>query len=87
LELTARDTEVEIRATNEGHLDEHIKKSLFRRFVTTRREKGGTGLGLSIVRAVAEAHGGHVEFDASEPGKVTFQLRLPGVERRTAPSL
>lgn len=62
---------------NEGCLDKHLQESLFRRFVTTRREQGGTGLGLSIVRAVAEAHGGHVELLSPGPPHVRFQLRLP----------
>src|SRR5690606_37851028 len=39
--------ELLVTTTNEGTLDEHIEKSLFRRFVTTRRDEGGTGLGLS----------------------------------------
>ncbi|MGC2423544.1 MAG: HAMP domain-containing sensor histidine kinase [Nitrospirota bacterium] len=39
----------------------------------------GAGLGLTIVKAVAEAHGGHVEVD-SELGKgSTFYIHLPSV--------
>lgn len=75
-----RENETLVTVENEGSLDEHVKKSLFRRFVTTRRDQGGTGLGLSIVRAVAEAHGGHVEFIDNEPGRITFQMRLPAAK-------
>lgn len=39
----------------------------------------GAGLGLTIVKAVAEAHGGHVEVD-SELGKgSTFHIHLPSI--------
>lgn len=72
--------EVVFTTENPGQLDEHIKKSLFRRFVTTRREEGGTGLGLSIVRAVAEAHGGHVELASARGGAIRFQMRLPAAQ-------
>lgn len=33
---------------------------IFNAFYTTKKGKGGTGLGLSIVRAIVEAHGGHI---------------------------
>jgi two-component system, OmpR family, sensor histidine kinase CreC len=78
--IEKRGEETFVTVENEGTLDEHVKKSLFRRFVTTRRDQGGTGLGLSIVRAVAEAHGGHVEFIDDEPGRITFQMRLPAAK-------
>lgn len=72
--------EVVVTTVNSGSLDDHIKKSLFRRFVTTRRDEGGTGLGLSIVRAVAEAHGGHAELTSAQDGEICFQMRLPAAE-------
>jgi len=75
--LTRIKQEVHIEVANAGVLDQHVRKSLFRRFVTTRREHGGTGLGLSIVRAVAEAHGGHAELLAAGPPQVRFRIRLP----------
>ena len=69
--------EVHIEVENTGSLERHVQKSLFRRFVTTRRDQGGTGLGLSIVRAVAEAHGGHAELLQAGPPVVVFRVRLP----------
>lgn len=75
--LTRVQNEAHIEVSNTGELDQHVKKSLFRRFVTTRRDQGGTGLGLSIVRAVAEAHGGHAELLDAGPPRVCFRIRLP----------
>lgn len=69
--------EIRIDVLSAGQLHEHVRKSLFRRFVTTRRELGGSGLGLSIVKAVAEAHGGHAELLEAGPPQVVFRLRLP----------
>ncbi len=62
---------------NRGMVSEHVRKRIFRRFVTTRPNRGGTGLGLAIVRAVAEAHGGGVECISFGPPEVTFRVRLP----------
>jgi signal transduction histidine kinase len=84
--VSSSPSEVQIRTINDGTLDDHVRKSLFRRFVTTRRDEGGTGLGLSIVRAVAEAHGGHAELGPCPPGKVCFQLSLPTAEQRPSSS-
>ncbi len=69
--------ELRVEVENPGTLDSHVQASLFRRFVTTRRDRGGTGLGLSIVRAVAEAHGGHAELVEAGPPQVKFRVRLP----------
>jgi two-component system sensor histidine kinase CreC len=68
---------VELSLTNPGQIPAYVRERLFRRFVTTRGDKGGSGLGLSIVRAVAEAHGGHVELLEPGPPDVTFRVILP----------
>lgn len=66
-----------LRVTNEGEMASRVQSQLFRRFVTTRADRGGTGLGLAIVRAVAEAHGGRVDLEQAGPPKVVFRLELP----------
>ena len=75
--LRTREGSAELVVSNPGRIAPHIRKRLFRRFVTSRGERGGTGLGLPIVRAVAEAHGGKVLVDPADDGKVVFRLVLP----------
>jgi signal transduction histidine kinase len=70
-----------VRVVSLGSISNHVRQRLFRRFVTTRADKGGTGLGLAIVRAVTEAHGGQVELLNSGPPEVVFQVSLPPARR------
>jgi two-component system sensor histidine kinase CreC len=65
-----------------GAIEPHVRDRLFRRFVTTRSDKGGTGLGLAIVQAVAEAHGGLADLKESGPPSVVFRLVLPAARLR-----
>ncbi len=69
--------DVVVRVENPGTVPAHVRQRAFRRFVTTRADKGGTGLGLAIARAVAEAHGGRAELAHTGPPRVEFRLRLP----------
>jgi signal transduction histidine kinase len=69
--------DVVVRVENPGTVPAHVRQRAFRRFVTTRADKGGTGLGLAIARAVAEAHGGRAELARTGPPRVEFRLRLP----------
>jgi signal transduction histidine kinase len=68
---------VEVCVENRGAVHPHVQRTLFRRFVSTRADKGGSGLGLAIVRAVAEAHGGMAELVAPGPPATRFRLDLP----------
>jgi signal transduction histidine kinase len=78
-----RDAEdVVLTVRNQGALAPHVRERLFRRFITTRPDKGGTGLGLAIVQAVAEAHGGQADVAGSGPPEVAFRLRLPAARLR-----
>ena len=49
----------------------------FRSTAAQRESIPGTGLGLSIVLAIAESHGGELDFDSVEGQGTTFHLRLP----------
>ena len=72
-----RREQVELAVQNQGEIPKYVRERVFRRFVTTRGDKGGSGLGLAIVRAVAEAHGGQAELVQQGPDSVTFCLKLP----------
>jgi signal transduction histidine kinase len=78
--------DVFVRVKNAGSLPAHVRQRAFRRFATTRADKGGTGLGLAIVRAVAEAHGGRAELVETGPPMVEFSLKLPASRGTTAGS-
>ncbi|SFR59311.1 PAS domain-containing sensor histidine kinase [Thiomicrospira sp. ALE5] len=52
-----------------------LYEKIFEPFYTSRAK--GTGLGLAVVRAVAEAHGGHVWVESTEGKGSCFGLRLP----------
>jgi two-component system sensor histidine kinase CreC len=75
--LWRSDDEVCCSVTNPGEVSRGVSKRIFRRFVTTREDRGGSGLGLAIVRAIAEAHGGRAECTSLGPPEVAFQITLP----------
>ncbi len=79
--VTQRAELVEVRVDSAGQIGSHVRGKLFRRFVTTRSDRGGTGLGLAIIRAVAEAHGGRAELVEPGPPRVVFRLTLPAAWR------
>jgi len=77
VQLEQTDNEVICIVRNDGKVSRGVHKRLFKRFVTTRADRGGTGLGLPIVRAIAEAHGGQIRCDELGPPSVEFRLTLP----------
>lgn len=77
ISLKIDDVNAIIEVSNQGKVADSVKERIFRRFVTTRGDRGGTGLGLAIVRAVAESHGGEAELIEAGPPLVILRLRLP----------
>jgi two-component system sensor histidine kinase ChvG len=74
---------LEVSDTGPG-IPEHDLPRVFDRFFTTRAplradERGpkGSGLGLALVKAVAEAHGGHVSARSAPGEGATFRVTLP----------
>ena len=78
VEVARADGRVTLSVRNRGEVGRHVASRLFRRFVTTRADRGGTGLGLAIVRAVAESHSGSAECSLRGPPEVEFRITLPG---------
>jgi two-component system sensor histidine kinase CreC len=77
LELSRAGGRIVVTVRNRGSIGKHVSSRLFKRFVTTRADRGGTGLGLAIVRAIAEAHSGSAECTSSGPPEVEFRITLP----------
>lgn len=82
IEVVRRGDRVVLSVRSSGSVARHVQERLFRRFITTRPDKGGTGLGLAIVQAVAEAHGGQADLEQAGPPEVVFRLRLPAARLR-----
>ena len=77
--LFSRDGNVVIRVDDDGPgLDEGDLSRLSKPFVrgqsVIHRRRPGSGLGLSVVRAIAEAHGGHLEYRKGPRGGAAFEL-------------
>lgn len=84
LSIRREEGEVVIGVQNQGVVPKHVRARLFRRFVSTRSDRGGSGLGLAIVRAVAEAHGGRAELTDPGPPRVEFRIVLPPARRKAS---
>jgi signal transduction histidine kinase len=87
IDVRREDSNVVVAVKSPGSVPKHVRERMFRRFVTTRADKGGSGLGLAIVRAVAEAHGGKIELADPGPPTVAFRLTLPPAHRRATEQL
>jgi PAS domain S-box-containing protein len=70
------DDQLKIIVENSGKpIPVEILDKIFKKFFTTKQQKGGTGLGLSIVKNVADEHGAtiHVESDTTTRFAVIFK--------------
>ncbi len=82
VDLQDKGAQVVLRVSNRGKpLPPDVLPHLFDAF---RRSSGRStnpdrslGLGLFITRAIVQAHGGHVEAQSSEDGKIAFVAYLP----------
>ena len=66
---------VEVRDSGPGIAPE-IHSRIFEPFFTTKPVGEGTGLGLDTVYRIVQKHRGEVRVE-SEPGRTSFQVRLP----------
>lgn len=58
-------------------IPEHVLKSIFNPFFTTKPVGSGTGLGLSVSRGIIEKHGGHIDVESKVGQGATFTVFLP----------
>lgn len=65
-----------ISVLNIGELPEHVRERFFEKYLTAGKP-GGTGLGTHSAKLAAEAHGGRMELDLSQPGMVRVNAYLP----------
>jgi heavy metal sensor kinase len=78
------DGHVRMRVVDGGHgIAPEDRTRIFDRFVQldASRRAEGAGLGLTIARWIAEAHGGSLVVESSDPGGTTFCLTIPGAGR------
>lgn len=61
----------------ETHLQPHVFDPFMRGDGSRSRQGGGSGLGLAVVKAIADAHGGHVSCSSGADGGSRFVLELP----------
>jgi signal transduction histidine kinase len=64
------------------------RERVFERFARSDSDRpttGGSGLGLAIVRAVAEAHSGHVALRDAEGGGALFEVSLTALGAQQSP--
>jgi signal transduction histidine kinase len=73
---------VEIRDNGSGIAPEIIDR-IFEPFFTTKQVGDGTGLGLDTVYRIVQQHRGEIRVE-SQPGKTSFQVRLPVAGERQA---
>lgn len=82
ISLKTDDETAVLAVTDEGPgIDPHIAGKIFEPFVrgdpVRARETGSNGLGLSVVRAIMEAHGGHLRYRTAPSGGASFHMVFP----------
>jgi len=64
---------------NQGAVPRDIRGRFFEKYATSGKAQG-TGLGTYSARLMAQALGGGIELDTSEPGATILTVRLPAAE-------
>ncbi len=85
LNVFTKDSNIVFEVADEGcGIDEKIKDSLFKSFVTSGSKvidgKRGMGLGLAICKAIVNAHGGEITAENRDGKGAVFKFTLPLME-------
>lgn len=85
LNVFTKDSNIVFEVADEGcGIDEKIKDSLFKSFVTSGSKvidgKRGMGLGLAICKAIVNAHGGEITAENRNGKGAVFKFTLPLME-------
>ncbi|MDH3973106.1 MAG: ATP-binding protein [Deltaproteobacteria bacterium] len=79
--ISSQGDEIIIKVTDTGiGISKEEREKIFDRFYRIDKSRGlveGSGLGLPIVKAIVEAHAGHVDVESEEEKGTTFTVRLP----------
>jgi C4-dicarboxylate-specific signal transduction histidine kinase len=77
IDAAEKDGRIRIRVTDSGPgVPSAVVDRLMEPFFTTKDVGKGTGLGLSLSKGIAEAHHGHLRYDA-KAAHTCFELELP----------
>ena len=82
INITPSEHNVHVSVEDKGPgISSEFKDRVFEKFSQSdssdSRSAGGYGLGLSIVKAIIEAHGGHIGFDSQQDIGTKFYFDLP----------
>lgn len=73
-----QDGQLLISVKNQGRIiPRKTIDEIFNRYYKLNESTGGWGIGLAFVKKVAEAHGGDISVESSDPGGTRFTLKLP----------
>jgi len=76
VDLGGDESRAAISVRNLGVVPPEIRGRFFRKYVTAGKSRG-TGLGAYSARMIAQALGGGIELDTSEPAATTIRVTLP----------
>ena len=89
--LSRRESRWVCSVTDSGAgISEAVQSRVFERFFREGRPgseaQPGVGLGLPIAKSIVENHGGTLTLVESRPGRTTFEIAIPALEKEPDPN-